>query len=85
MWTNRLGARRRASASNVDNLERAARSNIIDAHNLVTLATAIDAVPEETAILGICPECNQPTSEFVHENERQRVCEECATDESADE
>lgn len=67
------------SPSNVDNLERAARSDIISAKNLVAVANAIDAGPDK-AIVGTCAECDQPTSVLVPEGDTEgpRLCEACA-------
>lgn len=74
------------SLSNVDNLERAARSKIIEANNLVTIAGAIDAIPDDhAASIGTCAECNQPTSTLNPDpdddrplEERRMLCPECA-------
>lgn len=67
------------SPSNVDNLERAARSEIVSARNLVSLAGAIDAAPDDP-IIGSCAECDQPTSVLVPEDgpDGAMLCEECA-------
>lgn len=67
------------SPSNVDNLERAARSDIISAKNLVAAAETIDAGPDK-AIVGTCAECDQPTSVLVPEEgpDGPMLCEECA-------
>lgn len=74
------------SPSNVDNLERAARSKIINANNLLALARGIDAAPNkhETAI-GTCAGCDQPTSTLKPDadddrplEERRMLCPECA-------
>lgn len=75
------------SPSNVDNLERAARAKIINANNLVAIASAIDAVPDDhEASIGTCAECDRPTSTIKPDpdddrplEERRMLCPECAT------
>jgi predicted phage tail protein len=76
------------SASNVDNLERAARGKIIQAHNLTVLASAVDAEPGDWgAAIGTCARCDDPAdtltlhpddaaAEVAMEDARQ-VCPDC--------
>lgn len=73
------------SASNVDNAEREARQKVIDANNLLALAGAIGAEPDETAPIGTCAECDEPTTQLHPDpatdaplEERRMLCEACA-------
>jgi hypothetical protein len=80
------------SASNVDQQEATARDRIIRAHNLVTLAEAVDAEPGDWgALIGTCAHCDEPQSEMKPDprdegqpvEEMRMVCPECF-DELAD-
>jgi transcriptional regulator with XRE-family HTH domain len=75
------------SASNVDNLERSARSKIIRASNMMALAGVIDAGPEDdAAAIGSCAHCDSPSTELsIHPEDydesiedARMVCPECA-------
>lgn len=76
------------SPSNLDNAEREARSNIVRAHNLLALASGIDAGPEEYgAAIGTCAVCDTPTSSMTPHpdddgplEERRLVCSSCGED-----
>lgn len=69
--------------SNVDNLERAARSKIRNAENLVSLVRG--AGYEDTRSVGVCAECDEPTDSLqprpgqddVPMEEWVMVCEDC--------
>jgi len=73
------------SPSNLDNAEREARQKIMDAHNLLALAAAIDAEPEEYgAAIGTCAVCDTPTSSMtLHPDDdgpmedRRMICQSC--------
>lgn len=74
------------SASNVDNLERAARSKIRNAQNLVTIVEA--AGYDDLLSIGVCAECDEPTSSLrpkpgqddVSMEEWVLICEDCHPD-----
>lgn len=75
------------SPSNVDNLERAARSKILQASNLVSIARAIDAdVDDHAGAIGSCAGCDEavPTlhpdpNDDRQISERRMLCPDCYT------
>ena len=77
------------SKSNVDQQEHAARERILKAHNLMALANAVDAEPDEWgAPIGACANCDEPTSTLKLDprdegepmEEMRQVCPECFDD-----
>jgi hypothetical protein len=69
------------SKSNVDNLERAARSTIRAASNLTGLVEGLDAGPRQ---LGTCAQCDEPATRLRPDplsdaplRERPMLCPDC--------
>jgi len=74
--------RMETSKSNVDNLERAAHSKIINANNLVAMVKATGVDIEGT--IGVCAECDAPTRELRPDptsntdlKDRRMICPDC--------
>lgn len=77
------------SPSNLDNAEREARTKIMEANNLLSLAAAIDAEPSDHGIdIGTCSRCDEPTDQLIPDlraehkslEEKPMLCPECAVE-----
>ena len=71
------------SPSNIDNLERAARSKLRNAENLVSLVRG--AGYDDLRSVGVCADCDEPSGSLQPEPEQDdtpmdewvMICEEC--------